>query len=171
MTTTRAKVLRGFDRGFSFEDIRLAEPRPDELGARLTPVVVGHEGSSVVTKVGAAYCEEFNLVVDPELPLELQGPLGCGLQTGASTVLNELSGVGEIVVVDLIESRLAMAKELGATRTVRGSVGDQVTAVLVGGRDGRFPFDRLIRSYPMNEIDTAERDPLAGVTIKPVLLP
>jgi aryl-alcohol dehydrogenase len=31
MTTTRAAVLRGFDRGFSLADIRLAEPRPDEV--------------------------------------------------------------------------------------------------------------------------------------------
>ncbi|MET8053443.1 hypothetical protein ABZU75_38260 [Streptosporangium sp. NPDC005286] len=36
---------------------------------------------------------------------------------------------------------------------------------------GRFPFDRLIRTYPLGEINDAERDSLSGATIKPVLLP
>jgi aryl-alcohol dehydrogenase len=35
---------------------------------------------------------------------------------------------------------------------------------------GVFPFDRLIRTYPLARIDSAEADVKAGTTIKPVLL-
>jgi aryl-alcohol dehydrogenase len=33
-----------------------------------------------------------------------------------------------------------------------------------------FPFDRLVRTYPLSEIDTAEADVKSGATVKPVLL-
>jgi aryl-alcohol dehydrogenase len=36
---------------------------------------------------------------------------------------------------------------------------------------GVFPFDRLVRTYPLSEINDAEADSVAGATIKPVLLP
>ncbi len=36
-------------------------------------------------------------------------------------------------------------------------------------REGRFPFDRLIRQYPAAEINEAVADSISGVTIKPVL--
>lgn len=361
-TSTRAAVLRGHDQEYELSTLVLDELRPDEVlvrvvgvgmchtdllardpgfSAMLGPVVLGHEGSGVVEKVGVgvrqinvgdhvvmsfdscggcasclygspAYCTEFNLrnvsgrrvdgspgasdgggqevasrwfgqssfaehaiaternvvVVDPELPLELLGPLGCGLQTGAGVVLNEFqpapgqsivifgvgavglaavmaaraAGASEIVAVDLIQNRLDMALELGATRVVRGdadNVVDQVTGggpgldfsfdttasstaitaaifclsrpgrcVLVGvgpgelaiaptelagrtvsyslegssvpkafiplllqlWRDGRFPFDRLIRVYPLSDIGRAEADALAGVVVKPILM-
>ncbi|GAA0960025.1 NAD(P)-dependent alcohol dehydrogenase [Actinocorallia libanotica] len=37
-------------------------------------------------------------------------------------------------------------------------------------RRGLFPFDRLIRQYPLEEIDRAEADAHAGTVIKPVLV-
>ena len=81
--------------------------------------------------------------VPDDAPLELVGPLGCGLQTGAGSVLNVLrpkagegiavfgcGGVGlaavmaakavgcePIVAIDLNPARLALATELGATHT------------------------------------------------------
>jgi aryl-alcohol dehydrogenase len=36
---------------------------------------------------------------------------------------------------------------------------------------GRFPFDKIIRTYPLSEINAAEADSLSGATIKPVLIP
>ena len=36
---------------------------------------------------------------------------------------------------------------------------------------GKFPFDRLIETYPLDQINVAERSSLSGGTIKPVLLP
>lgn len=36
---------------------------------------------------------------------------------------------------------------------------------------GRFPFDELIRTYPLADINEAERHRDAGRVVKPVLLP
>ena len=87
--------------------------------------------------------------VDDSAPLELLAPLGCGIQTGAGTVLNvlrphpgsmlvifgaggvglsavmaaALTGAAHIVAVDVVPSRLELARELGATATIdAGSV-------------------------------------------------
>jgi len=101
--------------------------------------------------------------IDPELPLELLGPLGCGLTTGVGTVMNALRpsagssivifGVGTvglsavlggiltgcetIIAVDVHESRLAMARELGATHCLQaGADVDQAIVELTrGGAD------------------------------------
>ena len=207
--------------------------------------------------------------VDPDLPIELLGPLGCGMQTGAGTVLEGLrvgygssvavfgvgavgmaavmaariAGATRIIAVDLHKERLDLALELGATHAFDGS-GDDVAGEIVGlsggvdfaidttavgpvmqtalsslggrghlglvgvggdnlsfnpaeiagrsisyhveGRavpqvfiprliefwqDGRFPFDRLIRTYPLGEVNKAIADSLSGVTVKPVLIP
>ena len=88
---------------------------------------------------------ENNVVKVPnDAPLEMLGPLGCGLQTGAGTVLNVLrpnagesfavfgcgpvglaglmaakaAGCTTIVAVDVFENRLDLARELGATHVV-----------------------------------------------------
>lgn len=221
----------------------------------------------------ATYClaTERNAVkIDGSVPLELMGPLGCGVQTGAGSVLIALkvqpgtslvifgsgavglsallaavvAGATTIIAVDLQETRLALARELGATHTLRGDdpelvakiqsitgggaqysfdttgvasvmlaaleclrmtgvcgyVGVQQTplqiegmtmlgrtamGILEGGADpqtfipymidlwkqGRFPFDRLIQTYPMSQINEAEQSSLSGGTIKPILLP
>ena len=218
---------------------------------------------------GFAVATRRNAVkVDPSLPLELLGPLGCSLQTGAGAVLNEMNlrpgqsiavfgagavglaaimaakiaGAADIVAVDMHQSRLGAALELGATRVYPGRQADLARivggeagvdhtldttgvpavmatavavlasrggAVLVAGgpdgltlqpiqlagrrltyvlegsaspqafipfllrrwREGSFPFDKIIRTYPIAEIDKAEADSLSGVTIKPVLIP
>ncbi len=89
-----------------------------------------------------ALCSERNIVkVDRDLPLELLGPLGCGVQTGAGAVFNvfklepgetfavfgtgtvglsavmaaRVAAASRIIAIDVVESRLAMARELGAT--------------------------------------------------------
>jgi aryl-alcohol dehydrogenase len=88
---------------------------------------------------------ENNVVkVQDDVELEILGPLGCGIQTGAGTVLNVLqpsagesivvSGVGPvglaaimaakaagcstIIAVDVHDNRLELAKELGATHVI-----------------------------------------------------
>ncbi|MEU5877122.1 NAD(P)-dependent alcohol dehydrogenase [Spirillospora sp. NPDC047279] len=212
------------------------------------------------------------VVVDPDLPLDRLGPLGCGIQTGAGSVLISLgveagdtiavfgagavglaavmaarvAGATTIVAVDLHESRLDLARELGATHTLNGADDDlagQIRAIsggegvqysfdttavpsvvstavaalrttgvcgLVGvgmeeyrldpslllmgrtvkgiiegdavpqlfipklaelWRQGRFPFDRLIETYPLEQINQAEADTTSGKVVKPVLLP
>jgi aryl-alcohol dehydrogenase len=86
-----------------------------------------------------------NTVKVPEdAPLELLGPLGCGLQTGAGAVLNSfavpvgstvailgvgavgfgalmaarIAGASTLIAVDVNRQRLALAEEMGATHTV-----------------------------------------------------
>ena len=92
-----------------------------------------------------ALATERNLVkVSKDLPLEVLAPLGCGLQTGAGTVMNSLKiphgasiaifgagavglaavmaarivGAGPIIAVDLKPKRLKLALMLGATHGV-----------------------------------------------------
>ena len=104
-----------------------------------------------------AIATERNVVrVEEDVPLELLGPLGCGIQTGAGAVINtldpqagssvaifgagsvglsallgaDIKGCADIVSVDLKPNRLEKAAELGATATVNpGAVDDVVDAV------------------------------------------
>lgn len=88
--------------------------------------------------------------VDQDLPLELLAPLGCGIQTGAGTVLNvlrpeagsalavfgtgavglaaigaaALSPLTTVVAVDRVDSRLELALELGATHRINAETED-----------------------------------------------
>jgi len=247
-------------------------------------------GSALCSHDGSALCGGFfgqssfasyamasqgNVVKIPsDVPLDIMGPLGCGIQTGAGAVLNALRpapgssiaifGAGpvgmaavlaarvaqcsSIIVVDLKQSRLDLALELGATDVVNAANSDPVAAIraLTGGqgaafsiectgapsvvrqavdsirvtgtcglvgtapfgaetaldinslvlgrtirgivegdslpdvfipqlvelwREGRFPFDRLIRFYQLGEINRAVEDVKRGHVLKPVLLP
>ena len=85
--------------------------------------------------------------IPDDIPLEITGPLGCGVQTGAGAVLNRLkprpgsklvvlgcgsvglsavmaakiAGCGTIVGVDINTSRLDLALELGATHVINSA--------------------------------------------------
>jgi aryl-alcohol dehydrogenase len=62
-------------------------------------------------------------------------------------------------------------------RTVRGIIeGDAVSDLFIPKlielyRQGRLPFDRLIKFYPFDEINQAVEDMEKGRVIKPVLKP
>lgn len=99
--------------------------------------------------------------VDKDLDLRKLGPLGCGYVTGSGTVLNTLkpkpgdtiavtgtgavglaammagkiSGCTKVIAIDIVDSRLELAKELGATDVVNSKTEDPVAAVkkLTGG--------------------------------------
>lgn len=54
--------------------------------------------------------------------------------------------------------------------------GDAVPSLLIPRltalwQAGLFPFDQLIRTYPLADINEAERDCDAGRVVKPVLIP
>jgi aryl-alcohol dehydrogenase len=108
---------------------------------------------------------ERNLVKVPrDLPLELLAPLGCGMQTGAGTVMNSLAvskgagiaifgtgavglaavmasrlvGATPIIGVDVNSMRLELALELGATHTINNlhdDVASRITAITGSGVD------------------------------------
>jgi aryl-alcohol dehydrogenase len=111
---------------------------------------------------------ERNVVkVDRDAPLELLGPLGCGVITGAGGVINsmqvgigksiavfgvgavglsaimaaKLVGAGKIIAIDRVESRLALARELGATHTIHvgpDSAPEAIKAITGVGVDYTF---------------------------------
>jgi aryl-alcohol dehydrogenase len=220
-----------------------------------------------------ALCHERNVVKVPgDAPLELLGPLACGVQTGAGAVMNALrvpagasfavfgagsvglsavmaarvAGATTIVAIDLHDERLDFARSVGATHTLNPSRDDVVASLVAltgygidyaldttgvakvirqaadslaprgtcgvlgasapgteivldevhfmsGGRrlmgivegesdpdtfiptlielhrQGRFPFDRMVKFYPLDEINTAIADSLEGRTIKPIV--
>jgi aryl-alcohol dehydrogenase len=132
------------------------------------------DGTSVLGEVHAhffgqssfathAVARERNVVkLDEAVPLDVVAPFGCGIQTGAGSVLNVLrpepgstlavfgvgavglaavlagriAGAGRIVAVDLRAPRLELARELGATDAVDASAQDPVEAILaLGGAD------------------------------------
>lgn len=90
--------------------------------------------------------------VRKDAPLELLGPLGCGIQTGAGAVLNvlkpakgssfalygcggvglaalmgaKIAGCNPIIAIDKVPSRLELAKKLGATHIIDASKEDAV---------------------------------------------
>ncbi len=208
--------------------------------------------------------------VDKEVDLALLGPLGCGIQTGSGTVFNSLSpkagtsiaifgagavglssvmaakivGCSNIIVIDLHESRLELARELGATHTLNGKEVDvvqEIKAITNGGahyaiettgavpvvkqsihclrilgtvaivgmsgdvtlnfiddilmegkkivgtvqgdsvpqllipqlvnyyKQGKFPFDKLVKFYDFKEINQAFEDSKKGIAIKPII--
>ena len=215
--------------------------------------------------------EKNAVKVGNNIPLELLGPLGCGIQSGAGAVLNafkadigssiavfgtgalglsaimaaQVAGCRIVIGVDINSDRLDLARSLGATHTINPDVEDVLgnirrfsgggvdysleftgqptvfrqaievlaplgicgimagappgtdfsfspESVLVGRRimgilegesvpdlfipllidlyeKGRFPFDKLIKTYPFEDINQAVADSEKGVTVKPVL--
>lgn len=209
--------------------------------------------------------------VPNDVPLELLGPLACGLATGAGAVLNEArprlgdsilvvgvgavglaaimaarnSGVTKILAADIHDNRLGLARDFGATHTINSRTSNLVdevakitgstvdfafdctgviavietlaqtigmlgTLVLIGGapagasfsldhlstlwgkrvigvlggggrsgqlipalvelhQQGRFPFDRLVKYYELDQIEQALEDSKSGKVIKPIL--
>jgi aryl-alcohol dehydrogenase len=116
-----------------------------------------------------AICTERNVVkVRKDAPLELLGPLGCGIQTGAGAVLNalrvqpgktiavfgvgsvglsgimaaRLAGAAKIIAVDVVTERLAMASELGATHIVNARDSDARDEIMgITGYGVDYAFD------------------------------
>lgn len=108
---------------------------------------------------------ENNVVkISKKAPLEMMGPMGCGVQTGAGAVMNALKapagssiavfgmgtvglsavmaakivGCKQIIGVDIAPERLQMAQALGATHTLDASACDpvaEIQKITKGGAD------------------------------------
>lgn len=218
--------------------------------------------------------ERNAIAVRKDVPLNILGPLGCGIQTGAGTVMNGMRpqdgasiailgtgpvgmaailgavacGCATVIAVDRVPERLALAADIGATHgidtTIQSDVGAAIREIApegvdfivdsagvqplitsaLGGlgrlgelglvavpptadrilelpwfpmllagqrvrgyvegnsipdifipqmvelyRQGRFPFDKLIKTYRFDEINLAIEDQHKGTTIKAVL--
>ncbi|GGE61518.1 NAD(P)-dependent alcohol dehydrogenase [Priestia taiwanensis] len=217
---------------------------------------------------------ESNLIkVDQDVDLRLIGPLGCGFLTGSGTVVNglkpesgssiavfgtgavglaammaaKIEGCSTIIAVDIHDSRLEVAKNLGATHIINSKNEDPIekikeitngigvkysvdttgvppvmntalTVLATGGvmapvaisgksielnpttdlilvnksiigvlmgdgipqlsipqlvkfyKEGRFPFDELVKFYNFKDINQAAKDSISGEVIKPILI-
>ncbi|MEA1648604.1 NAD(P)-dependent alcohol dehydrogenase [Nitrospirillum sp. BR 11164] len=121
-----------------------------------------------------ALCHERNVVTVPAtVPLEILGPLGCGVLTGAGAVMNALRvgprrslavfgtgavglsavmaarvmGAAPLIAIDVVEARLDLARELGATHAfnpTRTSVVEEIMA-LTGGIGVDYALDTTAR--------------------------
>ncbi len=219
----------------------------------------------------AIACEQNVVKINKKAPIELMGPMGCGIQTGAGAVMNclkaktasslavfgmgtvglsaimaaKIVGCTKIIGIDIKPERLKLAQELGATHILDANTCDPVTEInkiTHGGSDyslesagsakvvtqavqsihrlgkcgimgatamgtkisidmnsilfgrtifgiiegdsipdifipqlielflqGKFPIDRLITFYELDQINQAEKDTLEGEVIKPIL--
>jgi aryl-alcohol dehydrogenase len=159
------------------------EPYCDNLflhnfnGARPDGTATLRKGDQVIH--GSFFCQssladyalanERNIVkVRKDVPLEIIGPLGCGIRTGAGAVMNTLQprpgasiaifGVGPvgmsavlaavvcgcttIIAVDVITDRLEKAKEFGATHTVNAGEVNPVEAIMdITGGGAEFTLE------------------------------
>ncbi|MEU0751376.1 zinc-binding dehydrogenase, partial [Streptomyces albogriseolus] len=138
-----------------------------------------------------AAAERFGAVplpaASPDLPERIRrltdGGARYALDTTASPLLinqalHALRPTGTLGLVARLQGPLTLEPgTLDRGRSVRHICeGDAVPALLIPRliglwRAGRFPFERLIRTYPLSDINEAERDCDAGRTVKPVLLP
>lgn len=225
---------------------------------------------------GHALTYERNVVKVPDdVPLEMMGPLGCGIQTGAGGIMRSLAakagsslviagggsvglsavmgakiqGCAIIIVIEPMAKRRELAEELGATHTidpgetpdiaaaVRGIIeigvdnafdttgiadvqaglmnclgskgtlgivgisppgtpvpgdmmmvmtfGHTVKGIIEGDSDpdefipeliehykaGRLPFDKMVKTYPLSDINKAIAEQHAGECVKAILIP
>ncbi len=130
--------------------------RPDgstPLRQNATPINARFFGQSSFATYALA--DERSAVKAPaDLPLEIMGPLACGVMTGAGAVINSLQvrpgqsiaifgtgavglsavmaakivGATRIIAVDVVPARLALAMELGATDVIDVSAGNAPAA-------------------------------------------
>ncbi len=268
-----AAVVKEKGSAFELSKVLLEEPGADEVLVKIVatgichtdmvardfvmgspdfPVILGHEGSGIIEKVGSgvhhlkagdhvvltygfcgeceicrsgnpAYCYEFfqrnfsgatvdghhhhhdqegtaindnffsqssfatyavahknNVIAVPkDAPLEILGPLGCGIQTGAGAIINTLrikvgstvvvTGTGAVglsavmaakassattvIAVDINEERLEFAKQLGATHTINSrneNVPERIREILPNGV--QFGVDTTGRNEVINNI-------------------
>lgn len=260
-----------------FIGLNMSGARPDGSKAVTldnVPIASNFFGQSSFAEYALAYETNVVRIDDTDVPLELLGPLGCGVQTGAGGVMRSLAcpagssllvigggsvglaavmggavqQCGTIIVVEPHASRRELALELGATHAidpigndvaaavrdilpngveyafdstgrpdsfkavlaslaVRGHfgmvsaeaadttmiievnsfilAGHHVHGIIEGDSDpdsfipelvahykaGRFPYDRLVTTYPLSDINRAIADQHAGRCIKAVLIP
>jgi len=155
------------------------------------PVFAGFLGQSSFAAY-ALVTERNAIKVAKDLPLELLAPFGCGIQTGTAAVLNTLkaqagksiaifgagavglsaimaariAGCAPIVAIDTKAERLAVARQLGATRTINPADEDAVQSLQTdGGVDYAVEAAGLVATMEnaVNALKTNGQAVLVGV--------
>jgi aryl-alcohol dehydrogenase len=176
----------------NFRDARECEPGFFRKG---NDTIHGHFfGQSSFANYAIARSQN-TVPVRKDAPLEILGVLGCSVQTGAGAVMNSLAakagesvaifGVGpvglsavmaavvcgcaEIVAVDVLESRLKIAKELGATHCLLARPGvktsDEVRKMVPGGVNCAFDTTGRADSYQQALASLATKGGFGFVTV------
>jgi aryl-alcohol dehydrogenase len=144
----------------NFTDGRAGDPGSFKKG---TAVIHGHFFGQSSFSNYAVTRERNTIPVRKDAPLEILGVLGCGVQTGAGAIMNSLHppagsavaifgagsvglsavmaavvcGCSAIIAVDVLESRLETARQLGATHTVlvgpQVQIADEIHKIVPGG--------------------------------------
>jgi len=144
----------------NFQDARQNEPG---FFRKENELIHGHFFGQSSFSTYAIARSQNTIPVPKDAPLDILGVLGCSVQTGAGAIMNSLAarqgesvaifgvgpvglsavlaaavcGLSEIVAVDLLPSRLAIAKRIGATCTVRAGSGvnpaDQIRRIIPDG--------------------------------------
>lgn len=141
---------------YEFNQLNFSGSRPDGSSPLSQDGALIHYFQAQSTFATHSITRERCVVpVSKEAPLELLGPLGCGVMTGSGAVINSMAvgvghsiavfgtgsvglsaimaaklvGAGIIIAIDLVPSRLALARELGATHTVNPSQTSTVEAI------------------------------------------
>ena len=140
--------------GFNFAGVRIADGTTP-LSQNGQPIHGMFFGQSTFGTYAIAR-EVNTIAVDASLPLELLGPLGCGVQTGAGAVINSLAmragqslaifgggavglsallgakavDAGKVFVVEPNAKRRALALELGATQAFDPKDGSDIVAAI-----------------------------------------
>lgn len=98
-------------------------------------------------------------------PTVMRDALRCLRMTGVCGYVGVQTGTLQLDDMDLVGKTAMGIIEGGADPHVF------IPHLLDLWQAGRFPFDKLVRSFPLSEINDAERSALAGDTVKPVLIP
>jgi len=138
-----------------FDSLNFGFQREDGSNALQGSGVRGHFFGQSSFSTHALATERNIVKVPRRLPLDVLAPLGCGIQTGAGTVLNSLrvrkgnsiaifgtgavglaavmtarvAGANPIIGVDIVPKRLRLARELGATHTINSRRADVATRI------------------------------------------
>lgn len=150
-----------------------------------------HLGVSAFSHYTVA-AQESLIKIDPDIPLEKAALFGCAIITGMGAVVNtarvepgtavavfglggvglsavmgaELAGAYPIVAVDLLDSKLDLAAQMGATHTVNAQRDDTVPAVqeLTGG-GAQYAFESVGNEQVLVQAYQATRRRGTTVTI------
>jgi Zn-dependent alcohol dehydrogenase len=129
-----------------------------------------HYLSAATMAERAVIGEESAVAIPADMPFEVAAIIGCAVATGVGAVINtarvrpgssaavfgcggvglsailglRLAGCHPIVAVDLLDAKLAFARELGATDTVNAQQVDAVAALrAISGRGPAYVFDSV----------------------------
>jgi NDMA-dependent alcohol dehydrogenase len=136
--TSHGEPLRQMASSGTFSELSVVpEIGVVKIGEDVDMKIAALIGCGVLTGVGAA------MNTADIKPGDTVAVIGCG-GVGLNVIQGaRIKGAGEIIAIDMMETKLQMAKQFGATQTVNASQGDPVSAVMAatGQRGADVAFE------------------------------